>query len=75
MSEIAYENIGKDCFTNGEVISYKGKNYYRPCDSFVQDMPEGSASYCIKIFSRADHDHEDYWGNINKKGSPTWSSS
>lgn len=56
-------DIGPECFTNGNVISYKGENYYRACGSFVANLPEGGQSYCVK---RVDHygPHENYDGII-----------
>lgn len=59
-----YTDIGPECFTNGNVISYKGENYYRACDAFVTDRPEGGQSFCVK---RVDHPgtiHEAYDGTI-----------
>jgi len=60
-----YIDIGPECFTNGNVISYKGENYYRACDAFVNDRSEeGGQSFCVK---RVDHPgtiHEAYDGTI-----------
>lgn len=57
-----YTDIGPECFTNGDVISYKGENYYRACDAFVTDRPEGGQSFCVKRINHPGTIHEAYDG-------------
>lgn len=55
-----YIDIGPECFTNGNVISFKGENYYRACNEFVSDLPDGGQSFCVKRVGHAGNMHEDY---------------
>lgn len=60
------------CFISGNIISYKGQYYYRACDAFVADNPEGGQAYCVK---RVDHPgtiHEAYDGRTKGDKSAKW---
>jgi hypothetical protein len=57
-----YTDIGPECFTNGEVISYKGENYYKACDVFVADLPDGGQCFCVKRVGHPGLVHESYDG-------------
>lgn len=63
-------DIGPECFTDdsGNVINYKGANYYKACDIFVADLPEGGQEFCVKRVNHPGQLHEAYsgktkWGN------------
>lgn len=53
--------LGPELFINGDVISYKGENYYRACDYPVAEF-DGSVSHCVKRVNHPSHIHEDYDG-------------
>lgn len=57
--------LGPECFVDpgGNVISYKGENFYRACDRFVRDLPDGGESHCVKRVGHPGDIHEDYHGN------------
>lgn len=55
-------DIGPECFTNGEVISYKGENYLKACDKFVADHADGSRTFCVRRKGHPGGVHEDYDG-------------
>lgn len=57
-----FTDIGPECFTNGLVISYKGENYYKACDTFVYDRKEGGQSFCVKRVGHPGKIHEAYDG-------------
>lgn len=57
-----YMNIGPEAFTDGDVISYKGENYYRACDIWVSDMIGGGQSFCVKRVNHPGKYHEDFEG-------------
>lgn len=59
-----FVNIGPECFADEkeEVISYKGANYYKACDAFVADNPDGGASYCVKRVHHPSILHEAFDG-------------
>lgn len=59
-----YGVIAPECiiFADDSVISYKGANYYRACDEFVSDLPEGGQSFCVKRVNHPGTIHEDYFG-------------
>lgn len=63
MNNPQFISIADECFTDGDVISYKGENYYRACDHFVKDLDGGGASYCVKRVNHPGLMHEDYYGN------------
>lgn len=58
-----YTVLGPELFTNGDVISYKGENYYRACDYPVAQVG-GSQTHCVKRVGHPSHIHEDYDGRI-----------
>lgn len=58
----SFIDIGPECFTDGDVISYKGQNFYRACDAFVSDLPDGGQSFCVKRVGHPGKTHEDYEG-------------
>lgn len=67
--------IGPECFSDkeGTVISYKGEHYYKACNAFVKDNPDGGQSFCVK---RVNHPgrlriHESYDGTIRKEACKT----
>lgn len=63
VSDGPFTTLGPECFTDGNVISYQGENYYRACAHQVTQNDDGSGSTCVK---RVDHPgvrHEDYDGN------------
>ena len=53
--------LGPELFINGDVISYKGENYYRACDYPVAQVG-GSQTHCVKRVGHQSHIHEDYDG-------------
>lgn len=55
-------DIGPECFTDGDVISYKGENFYRACGAWVCDNPEGGAAFCVKRVGHPGDLHESYKG-------------
>lgn len=57
-----YTMLGPECFTDGDVISYKGENYYRACNVFVADLEDGGQSHCVKRVGHPSKQHEDYDG-------------
>jgi hypothetical protein len=59
-----YTVLGPELFTNGDVISYKGENYYRACDERVTTMADGGQSFCVKRVNHPGKIHEDYEGRI-----------
>ena len=59
---VDYHDIGPECFIGGDVISYKGKNYYRACDNWVTDNTDGGQSFCVKRVSHPGKVHESYDG-------------
>ncbi len=59
--------IGPECFTNGNVISYKGENYFRACEKFVYDRPDGVQSFCIKRVGHPGNFHEAYDGTTKNE--------
>lgn len=61
-----YTDIGPGCFTNGDVIFYKGENYYRACDTYVADLPEGGQEFCVKRVEHAGP-HESYGGTLKEQ--------
>lgn len=61
-----YTNIGPECFAIGNVISYKGANYYKACDKFVTDRQEGEPSFCVKRVGHPGDIHEAYDGKTRK---------
>jgi hypothetical protein len=63
------KGIGPEAFTNAEetVISFKGSNFYRACDAFVRNRPEGGASYCIRQMGHEDNNHIDFSGHSTKE--------
>lgn len=63
-------DIGPQCFANAEltIISYKGMNFYRACDTLVAKLVSGGQSFCVK---RVDHPgviHEDFDGRTRDEG-------
>lgn len=58
----SYLTIGPECFTDGKVISYKGANYYKACDAWVRDLPNGGQSHCVSRVGHPSHLHEDSEG-------------
>lgn len=62
-------DIGPECFADGdeEVISYKGANYYKACDAFVAELPDGAVSHCVKRVYHLGLIHEDYDGRTRKE--------
>jgi hypothetical protein len=54
--------LGPECFTDGDVISYKGENYYRACNVLVSDLEDGGQSHCVKRVNHPSKQHEDYDG-------------
>lgn len=61
-------DIGPEAFTNGEVISYKGDNYYRACDTLVTHQEgNGGKSFCVKRIGHPGKLHEDYYGNMRSE--------
>lgn len=61
-SDSTFTDIAPECFTDGDVISYKGQNFYRACDFLVTEEPEGAGSYCVKRVNHPSGVHEDYIG-------------
>lgn len=59
-------DIGPECFTNGEVISYKGQNYFLSCAEYVSDLDDGGQSFCVKRINHPGHIHEDYAGTTRE---------
>jgi hypothetical protein len=57
-----FTEIGPECFTYGNVISYKGENFYRACGAWVCDNLEGGASFCVKRAGHPGDLHESYTG-------------
>lgn len=57
--------IGDECFTNGEVISYKGENYYKACDTPVKNNEDGSTSHCVRRVGHPGLLHEAYDGSVS----------
>lgn len=59
--------LGPEMFTDGNVISYKGENYFKACSAFVSDRRDGGQTFCVK---RVGHDpknnHEDYNGLLRE---------
>lgn len=51
-------------FTNGDVIGYKGENYYRACDAFVANNDDGGQAFCVKRVNHPGHIHEAYDGRV-----------
>lgn len=60
-------DIGPEAFTNGEVINYKGANFYRACDAWVSNLENGGKSFCVKRVDHPGDFHEDYNGLIRLK--------
>lgn len=60
-----YVEIGPECFSDaaGTIISYKGENYYRACDTFVGNVLGGGQSFCVKRVGHPGSVHEDFDGN------------
>lgn len=59
-----YRSLGPEWFIAGDVISYKGENFYRACDKVVRELPDGGQSHCVK---RAGHPSvmcEDFCGEM-----------
>lgn len=57
-------DIGPLCFTNGDVISYKGQNFYRACGehvSYIEGEGQGETT-CVKRVGHPGAIHEDYDG-------------
>jgi len=66
-----YTKVGDSAFTNGNVISYEGENYYRACNYLVKTNEDGSASHCVKHVDHRNNPnslHEDFAGNIKHHG-------
>lgn len=61
-----YTVLGPECFTNGLVISYQGENYFKACEEFVFDLPDGGQSFCVKRVNHPGDIHEDYDGRTRK---------
>lgn len=62
----AITTIGPECFTDGEVICYKGENYTRQPRqvSTVEELdalPEGAVILSTRTGDSAQTDHEGYW--------------
>lgn len=57
-------NIGPECFADAEatVISYKGENYYKACNEFVSDIPDGGQAFCVKRVGHPGKIHESFNG-------------
>lgn len=55
-------DIGPEAFTNGTVINYRGDNFYKGCDRWVRDLPEGGQSFCVRREGHSGSVHEDYDG-------------
>jgi len=61
-----YTKVGDSAFTNGNVISYEGENYYRACNYKVSDKPDGGTTYCVKHVDHRSNPnslHEDFEGH------------
>lgn len=58
------KQIGPECFSDGTetVISYKGANFYKACEHFVSNLPEGGTSSCVKRVNHPGFIHEDFYG-------------
>lgn len=56
--------IGQDCITNGEVISYRGENFYKACDQWVVAVDGEGQSFCVKRSGHNGYIHEDIHGNF-----------
>jgi hypothetical protein len=67
MSDIV--DIGAECFvdTDIHVISYRGENYYKACDAFVRDRPDGGQSFCVKRVDHPGNIHEAYDGYVREE--------
>lgn len=50
-------------FTNGDVINYEGLNYYRACDVYVADRPEGGHTFCVLPVNHEGKRHTDFNGS------------
>lgn len=62
-------DIGPQCFTDGDVISYKGENFYRACGELVAELEGGGRSHCVKRIGHPGNQHEDYDGRrLTKMG-------
>lgn len=61
----SFPTIGPECFANEDetVISWKGRNFYRGCDVFVSDSPDGGQTHCVKRVQHPGFIHEDWVGN------------
>ena len=56
--------IGEQTYTNGQVINHAGINYYRACEIFIREYPDGSQSHCLKPRDHVSIEHEDVTGAI-----------
>lgn len=56
------KQLDQTAFTNGDVISYKGENYYRACGVHVFDLDNGGKTSCVKRVGHPGNTHEDYEG-------------
>lgn len=67
-----FVDIGPACFADGgfTVISYRGANYYRACNAFVAERPDGAQNFCVKRVGHGGTYHEDFFGN--RRDSEEW---
>lgn len=60
-----FKDLGPELFiVDGDVISYKGENFYRACNAFVRDLPDGGQSFCVKRVGHPGGVHEAYDGSL-----------
>jgi hypothetical protein len=64
--EQGYITFAPECFMDGDgnVISFKGENFFRACDNFVRRREDGGSSHCVKRAGHPSKDCEDWDGNI-----------
>lgn len=58
-------DLGPETFISedGTVIGHKGANFYKACDVYVCDKPEGGQFFCVKRVDHPGNEHEAYNGN------------
>lgn len=52
-----YETIAEECFTDGNVISYKGQEYIKTCGTFVTILPGGGQAFCTLSYDHPGNEH------------------
>lgn len=55
------------CVVQGDVISYKGDNFYRSCGYIVTGTPLLGSTSCLKRIGHPGNVHEDYAGLTRKE--------